>query len=141
MVTTTVSLLLFVVWVRSRRSCKFEFRFFIRYKIYLRYKIYFVKNNETRMYFARCDGTIEIERCTNRYLLTTLCEVTWRVRLNSIDCELPNDPPPVPLTVWGGSCSWCFLGRGHLVLQEKPRAAYRTSSVCTRWLQKNRYIW
>ena len=60
------------------------------------------------MYFARCDGTIEIERCTNRYLLTTLCEVTWRVRLNSIDCELPNDPPRPPNRVGGGQLQLVF---------------------------------
>ena len=40
-----------------------------------------------------------------------------------------------PLTVGGDNCSWCFLGRGHLVLQEKPRAASRTGAVFTGWLK------
>ena len=50
----------------------------------------------------------------------------------TIHCGLPNDPP----NPMGNNCSWCFLGRGHLVLQEKPRAAHRTSSISTRWLKK-----
>jgi len=46
-------------------------------------------------------------------------------------------PPP---NHGGDNCSWCFLDRRHLVLQEKPRAAYRSSNICTQWLQKNRYL-
>ena len=59
-----------------------------------------------------------------------------RLSTSKIDCGLPNDPP----NPMGDNCSWCFLGRGHLVLQEKPRAAHRTSSISTRWLKKKNLI-
>ena len=59
--------------------------------------------------------------------------VDTRGEADLLDRRLSNDTPNPG---GGDNCSWCFLGRRHLVLQEKQRAANRTSSVCTRWPKK-----